>query len=65
MRQSRRHDDSRKQTVKILRKNFIYAFVLLAIALAVMPKAAFAQTDEIQVYDAEIEELVTELLKKK
>jgi hypothetical protein len=36
---------------------FISALVLIAIVLAVAPKAAFAQTDEIQVYDAEIEEL--------
>jgi hypothetical protein len=31
-------------------------FALVALALALTPKAAFAQTDEIQVYDAEIAE---------
>ena len=39
-----------------LRKTLILALALIAVALAVVPKAAFAQTDEIQVYDAEIEE---------
>ncbi len=34
---------------------FILPFVLIAVALAIIPKATFAQTDEIQVYDAEIE----------
>jgi hypothetical protein len=40
----------------IFRKNLILAFALIAVALAVIPKPAFAQTDEIQVYDAEIED---------
>jgi hypothetical protein len=40
-----------------LPKTLILTFALLAIALALVPKAAFAQTDEIQVYDAEIEEV--------
>ena len=38
-------------------KTLIPALAVIAVALAVVPKAAFAQTDEIQVYDAEIEEL--------
>jgi len=33
------------------------ALILLTVVLALVPKAALAQTDEIQVYDAEIEEL--------
>ena len=40
----------------IFQKHLIPVFALIAVALAVIPKAAFAQTDEIQVYDAEIEE---------
>jgi len=40
----------------IFRRNFILAFAVIAVALAVIPKPAFAQTDEIQVYDAEIED---------
>ena len=40
----------------IFQKNLIPVFALIALALAVIPKAAFAQTDEIQVYDAEIED---------
>jgi hypothetical protein len=43
--------------MNILQKTAIPAVALIAVALAVVPKAAFAQTDEIQVYDAEIEEL--------
>jgi hypothetical protein len=43
--------------VKSSRRTFAPAFALLAVALALVPKAAFAQTDEIQVYDAEIEEV--------
>jgi hypothetical protein len=43
--------------VKILQRTFMPAFILLAVALALLPKTALAQTDEIQVYDAEIEEL--------
>lgn len=35
---------------------FISALAMIAVALAVVPKTAFAQTDEIQVYDAEIKE---------
>lgn len=45
-----------KRTVRILPKIFIPALGLFAVASAVVPKSAFAQTDEIQVYDAEIEE---------
>src|SRR5271156_4002875 len=47
---------SREQAVIILHKAVTPALALLAVALAVVPKAAFAQTDEIQVYDAEIED---------
>ena len=43
--------------MRTLQKIFIPALALIAVALAGVPKAAFAQTDEIQVYDAEIEEL--------
>jgi hypothetical protein len=39
----------------IFQKHLIPVFALIAVALAVIPKAVFAQTDEIQVYDAEIE----------
>jgi len=39
----------------IFHKNLIPVFALIAVTLVVIPKAAFAQTDEIQVYDAEIE----------
>jgi hypothetical protein len=42
--------------MNIVQKTFIPALALLAAPLAVIPKAAFAQTDEIQVYDAEIED---------
>ena len=42
--------------MNILQRTFIPALVLIAVVLVVVPKAAFAQTDEIQVYDAEIEE---------
>src|SRR6202166_42141 len=42
--------------MKILHKSIVPALALIAVALAVVPKAAFAQTDEIQVYDAEIED---------
>jgi len=41
--------------VNTLPKTFVFALVLFAAALAAVPKAAFAQTDEIQVYDASIE----------
>jgi len=47
---------SEKQTMNVLQKAFILALALIPVALAVVPKAAFAQTDEIQVYDAEIED---------
>jgi hypothetical protein len=39
------------------RKTSLAAFALYAMAFAATPKAISAQTDEIQVYDAEIEEL--------
>ena len=39
------------------KRTFVFALTLMAFVLCVAPKAAFAQTDEIQVYDAEIEEL--------
>ena len=42
--------------MKIIQNSFILALALIAVALALVPKAAFAQTDEIQVYDAEIEQ---------
>jgi hypothetical protein len=40
-----------------IQKAFIPVIAFVTLALAVTPKAAFAQTDEIQVYDAEIEEV--------
>ena len=40
-----------------LKNFFIPVIVFVTVALAVVPKAAYAQTDEIQVYDAEIEDL--------
>jgi hypothetical protein len=42
--------------MNILTKTFIPALLLVLVALALVPKRAFAQTDEIQVYDAEIED---------
>src|SRR5580693_7067478 len=42
--------------MNVLKKIFFSTLTLLAIVLAIVPKAAFAQTDEIQVYDAEIED---------
>jgi hypothetical protein len=42
--------------MKILKTSLIPALAFIAIALAAIPKASFAQTDEIQVYDAEIED---------
>lgn len=42
--------------MRILKKTIIISLALIAAALAIAPKAAFAQTDEIQVYDAEIEQ---------
>jgi hypothetical protein len=41
--------------MNIPQKTFLLTFGLICVVLAVVPKAAFAQTDEIQVYDAEIE----------
>lgn len=41
----------------IFRRSSISALAVIAVVLVIIPKAAFAQTDEIQVYDAEIEEL--------
>ena len=38
-----------------LPKAIMLSLGMIAVSLAVIPKAAFAQTDEIQVYDAEIE----------
>jgi len=38
------------------RTSFILAIVLVPLVLAAIPRTALAQTDEIQVYDAEIEE---------
>jgi hypothetical protein len=46
----------RKANSEQFQKNFAPAIVLIGVALAAVPKPAFAQTDEIQVYDAEIEE---------
>ncbi len=42
--------------MRIVRGSLIATFVLVVLASAAIPRAAFAQTDEIQVYDAEIEE---------
>ena len=39
-----------------LPKAIMLSLGMIAVSLAVIPKAAFAQTDEIQVYDAEIED---------
>src|SRR5277367_2983686 len=39
-----------------LQKTILLSLGMIVISLAVIPKAAFAQTDEIQVYDAEIED---------
>jgi hypothetical protein len=41
--------------MNVFQRNVV-ALVLTWLALAVIPKSAFAQTDEIQVYDAEIED---------
>jgi len=43
--------------MNILHKTAFPALALIAVVLAIVPKMAFAQTDEIQVYDAEIEEV--------
>lgn len=42
--------------MKLVRTTLVAALALLAAGLAAVPRAAFAQTDEIQVYDAEIEQ---------
>lgn len=42
--------------MNILQRTFIPALVLIAVVLAVAPQRTLAQTDEIQVYDAEIED---------
>jgi hypothetical protein len=42
--------------MRICQRCDLWAFALIVTALAGMPKPAFAQTDEIQVYDAEIED---------
>jgi hypothetical protein len=44
------------ENMNILQRIFIRALVLIVVALAAAPKQALAQTDEIQVYDAEIAE---------
>jgi hypothetical protein len=41
--------------INVFQRNVV-ALVLTWLALAVIPKSAFAQTDEIRVYDAEIED---------
>lgn len=43
------------ETMRIFYR-LISAFAVIALALALAPRAVFGQTDEIQVYDAEIEE---------
>ncbi len=45
-----------KQPMNIFQKTFVPALVLIAAVLTIAPKAVRAQTDEIQVYDAEIED---------
>src|ERR1700733_16154156 len=40
--------------MNIIRKPLILIFASISILLVIVPKAAFAQTDEIQVYDAAI-----------
>jgi hypothetical protein len=42
--------------MKLIQGTAILKLLLIAIAIAVLPRAAAAQTDEIQVYDAEIED---------
>ena len=42
--------------MKSLQKTILFSFGMIAVSVALIPKAAFAQTDEIQVYDAEIED---------
>jgi len=43
-------------TMRLFQKTFVPTLVFIAVALAVVPKPTLAQTDEIQVYDAEIED---------
>ena len=45
--------------MNILPRTIIPIFALIAVALAAVPKTAFAQTDEIQVYDAEVADVGT------
>jgi hypothetical protein len=45
-----------KQTMNVFQQASLLPLGLIAAALALTPKATFAQTDEIQVYDAEIED---------
>jgi hypothetical protein len=42
--------------MKILQKVILFSLGTIVVGLGLIPKAAFAQTDEIQVYDAEIED---------
>src|SRR5580698_1995788 len=42
--------------MKLPNKQFISLLAVIVVVLALVPKRAFAQTDEIQVYDAEIED---------
>lgn len=41
-------------TMNTFKKSFIFSVLFVAVVLVLVPRAAFAQTDEIQVYDAEI-----------
>ena len=43
--------------MNVLKRSTIPTLALIALILAAAPKPAHAQTDEIQVYDAEIEEV--------
>jgi hypothetical protein len=45
-----------KSTMNTLQKTLMLSLGIVAFCLTVIPKPAFAQTDEIQVYDAEIED---------
>src|SRR5271154_5102780 len=47
---------AQKSTMNSIQKTVMLSLGMIAVSLASIPKAAFAQTDEIQVYDAEIEE---------
>ena len=42
--------------MKILQKIILFSLGMIVVGLGLIPKAAFGQTDEIQVYDAEIED---------